>query len=329
MSEKKMNVLFISNSIFGYEKKIKKAIEEKYNANVDYFNDRVDDDFFTKVVTRLGSNANRKKINEYYHKIVDDNIEKNYDYVFFMRAESPYPEDLEYMHEKFSNAKFILYLSDAVDNLPKYDLTKKYFDRIFSFDTRDCASHPEMKFRPLFYTSPKSNEDHFEYDITFIGTLHSDRGDIVKSIIDQAKEKGFTYYFRLYVQSKVILLARLLTNSNVRKLYKDGYVTLEKMKSEDVHAIETVSKTVLDIEHVKQSGLTLRNCEVVGMGKKMITTNFNIKQYDFYNPNNIIVFDRTNPVVDVSFFDKKYVDIDEEIYKKYSLDYWLEELFGE
>ena len=46
-------------------------------------------------------------------------------------------------------------------------------------------------------------------------------------------------------------------------------------------------------------------------------------EYDFYNPNNILVVDRETPHIDISFIHSKYHHIDDEIRKKYSLSSWL------
>ena len=59
----------------------------------------------------------------------------------------------------------------------------------------------------------------------------------------------------------------------------------------------------------------------------MITTNTTIKEYDFYNENNILIIDRENPVISAEFIKKEYEKVDPEIYIKYSLEYWLSELF--
>jgi hypothetical protein len=60
--------------------------------------------------------------------------------------------------------------------------------------------------------------------------------------------------------------------------------------------------------------------------KKLITTNSDIVNYDFYNPNNIHLIDENNPMIPTSFFESKYEDIPESIYKKYTIDSWLHEM---
>ena len=72
----------------------------------------------------------------------------------------------------------------------------------------------------------------------------------------------------------------------------------------------------------------MRSIEIIGLRRKFITTNRDIVNYDFYNPNNILVLDRKNSIVDMSFFDKPYEMLPDEIYEKYSLRNWILEVLG-
>ncbi|MEK5777604.1 lipopolysaccharide biosynthesis protein, partial [Acinetobacter nosocomialis] len=58
------------------------------------------------------------------------------------------------------------------------------------------------------------------------------------------------------------------------------------------------SNIILDISHPGQSGLTMRTFEAIGAGKKLITTNTNIKEYPFYNANNIFIISRDELVLE-------------------------------
>lgn len=71
----------------------------------------------------------------------------------------------------------------------------------------------------------------------------------------------------------------------------------------------------------------MRTIETHGMRKKLITTNQNIKNYDFYDENNILIVDRKNPVIPYAFVESKYKMLPENIYDKYSLTYWIKTIF--
>jgi hypothetical protein len=88
------------------------------------------------------------------------------------------------------------------------------------------------------------------------------------------------------------------------------------------------SRVILDIQHPAQEGLTMRTIEMIGAGKKLLTTNREVISYDFYDSHNMQYIDRNNPVIDKSFFKTDYRTIDSRIYDKYSIRGWLREVFA-
>ena len=89
--------------------------------------------------------------------------------------------------------------------------------------------------------------------------------------------------------------------------------------------IEHIEKTkcILDAPQKGQNGLTIRTIECLGAKRKLITTNQDIVNYDFYCPENIYVYNGEFDYNSI-FFKTNYKDIDNEIYKKYLLDNWLD-----
>ena len=88
------------------------------------------------------------------------------------------------------------------------------------------------------------------------------------------------------------------------------------------------SFAIFDIEHPLQRGLTIRSIEALGAGKKLITTNKSIVEEDFYNPKNIYILDRESLLeIPLSFFDSPFQPIAEDIYYKYSISGWIDEIF--
>ena len=82
------------------------------------------------------------------------------------------------------------------------------------------------------------------------------------------------------------------------------------------------SKCILDSPQEGQTGLTIRTIECLGAKRKLITSNPEIKQYDFYKEENIIVYP-DDIECNTAFFSCPYQDIDWNIYNKYSLKSWL------
>ncbi|MEW6857184.1 hypothetical protein QYR58_03535 [Streptococcus iniae] len=102
------------------------------------------------------------------------------------------------------------------------------------------------------------------------------------------------------------------------------------VKKNSQEIIKTIldSKVVLDIQHPNQTGLTMRTIEMIGLNKKIITTNNSIVNYDFYNKNNILIIDRHNIEIDREFFETEYSALNQDVYKKYSLEFWLYDTLG-
>lgn len=63
------------------------------------------------------------------------------------------------------------------------------------------------------------------------------------------------------------------------------------------------------------------------MRKKLITTNKQITDYDFYHPNNIyVISDPQYFEIPQSFFDTEYTEIDESIREKYHQRSWTQRI---
>lgn len=68
--------------------------------------------------------------------------------------------------------------------------------------------------------------------------------------------------------------------------------------------------------------------EALGAKRKLITTNSDVEFYDFYNPTNILIVDRNNPVINTEFLNSEYSELPDEIYEKYSINSWIEKLLS-
>lgn len=80
------------------------------------------------------------------------------------------------------------------------------------------------------------------------------------------------------------------------------------------------SRVLCDVTQKNQSGLTLRVLESLFFSKKIITNNEGVKEYDFYNPNNILIYTNYKSKDDVqSFLMKPYEPVDSEILARYEV----------
>lgn len=89
------------------------------------------------------------------------------------------------------------------------------------------------------------------------------------------------------------------------------------------------SKVVLDIVFREQKGLTLRCFEALATETKIITNNPEIRKYDFYNSQNIFIFEDIEKIknIPIDFFKDPYKKINEKIVENYSVEKFLNDIF--
>ena len=323
-------ILLIAPSFFMYEKAIKEGLENM-GAIVDYFDERPANDFYTKALIRINKRLIKKNIDRYYHTIFTEVSERHYDYVFVVNIEAMPVAFLQAIRGRNRNSVFILYAWDSIQNKKGLSDFLPLFDFVFSFDSEDClSSEHKVYFRPLFFLNEFESiaqKDSFKYDLSFVGTAHSDRYSIIQQLRNQAESYGFNNYWYLFLQDKKLFLYNKLTNPSFAKAHLSDF-HYKPLERNSLLGVISDSKIVIDIHHPKQTGLTMRTIETLGARRKLITTNNYVKKYDFYDERNILVIDREKPMLDIDFLKMPYVPLDEYIYQKYSLRGWLDEIFS-
>ena len=318
-------VLLLAPKFFGYELEIKKELEN-FGAEVIYFDERPKNDFLTKVFLRLNiKSLIQKKIDVYYQNIISETKQKEIGYLFLVNAETVDVNKINLIKRYHPSIKVYTYMWDSVKNKKKSMQYLGVSDKFFTFDPNDTNINSKIQFLPLFYIRDYENlaaKDTNEFDISFVGTIHSDRYQVVKSI----ETKGLKVFYYFYSPSKILFKLQQLMHKNFKEIDpKDIYFV--SFKKEQLLEAIAKSKAIIDIEHPDQKGLTMRTMEMIGAKKKLITTNSNIKEYDFYTPQNICIIDRKNPQVEKSFFESDYEELPNNIYVKYSLRSWIKEIF--
>lgn len=314
-------VLFIAPDFFNYSAIIKNKLIEK-NYEVDWFDDRPSTNIIDKCLLRVNRNFLKRKIKKYfYNKIFKAMEENKYDIVFVILGQSFNKEMFDDLKEINPKAKFILYLWDSVKNFPHIENLSKAFDKTYSFDSQDCEKYG-YEFLPLFYIHEKKNDLDIIYDVTFIGTIKKGKLSLFNKIRTELNDKYTKNYFYLYLQSKLVYFYNKFFNKEFRRT-KIRDFNYNKLNYEKNNEIILQSKIILDIPMANQNGLSIRTFESLGYHKKIITTNKNVLNYDFYRPENIYYYDGEKIDFDNIFFESEYLELDEEILKKYSLDRWI------
>lgn len=210
--------------------------------------------------------------------------------------------------------KYIAYLYDSVARYPVQDLLEGVFDEIYSFDTDDVKKY---NFKPTTnYNYLKKKDFHWieapNYQLFYLAS-YDDRMALLSEIAQKLNAIKVTFRF-IIVTKKV----KEIPFIEIRK---------ERINQEDLGEFYNQTNVILDLVRDQQTGLSFRIFEAMAYQKKIITSNAAVRNYDFYNPNNILVLDENNLQIDASFFTTMYQPIPDEIYQKYTLSHWVDTIF--
>jgi len=325
---KEKRVLFFYLSTFGYENEIKWAMERE-GALVDAYNERPTNNVLARILIRLNRNLIGKYINCYYDRIIKKTIGLKYDFIFFIKGESISPVIVKKLRHSHPEARIIMYYWDSMANNHNAKGLLSCFDKVLSFDKEDCKKM-NLEHLPLFYI-PQYAEIakkgvKQKYDMMFAGTTHSERYEFVNGIANQITRQGGKCFIWFYFPNKLNFYKLKIDNLRFlhAKIKSFNFTPMSRDKLLEYYA---VSRIQIDMQHPKQTGLTMRTIETLGAKKKLITTNPYVKEYDFYRPENILVVDRFNPLIPKEFIDTPWQEIPENIYNKYSISSWLNTIF--
>lgn len=316
--------LLIMPDFFNYPSIIKKNLEEM-GYEVKFINDRPSNNALVKTFIRLNRNILSLYIKKYFDQLMTEISNVSFDLVLLISGQSlSFSETMiKELRTQQRKATFILYQWDSEYNFPYIKRMQKYFDKCFTFEKSD--SNKNVKFLPLFYSNYYkkigSNKNKNIYDFCFIGTAHPKKYMFISKMSKQLSKvysRQFIYY---YLPSKIVYFYRKIRNPEFKNAkIKDFH--FKPMIGSDFDKIYKASTTVLDSPQDGQKGLTIRIIEALGARKKIITTNKDVKNYDFYSENNIYIYDGS---FDFSspFFTESYVPVERKIYEKYSVKNWL------
>lgn len=321
-------IMLIAPMFFNYYKEMIKELE-LMEYQVDYICDAPSNSNISKAVGRINKDLIKSTTKKYFkNKVLPVIQDKKYDYVLIIGGMTFAftPQMIEKIREMNSQAKFIMYQWDSEKNLPYSTDIHPYIDKLYSFDLNDCERMPKYKFLPLFYTRVyeeigKEKVDNYKYDCSYIGTAHPQKFKHINSMAIALKKVMPRQFIYHYMPSKFKFIYHKLLAPEFKGVKMSEFQT-KKLSAKEVMQIFKDSECILDAPQAGQTGLTIRTIECLGAKRKMITTNKDIKKYDFYNESNILVFDG---IIDNNskFFTTQFVEINEQIYKKYSLREWL------
>lgn len=330
----KQKALLICSPFFGYFRHIISQLERE-GFEVDYYNDRPSEHAFIKGLIKVYPKLLTPMIRHYYENITEVTSSKEYDLVFVINNKVMTKTMIHKLKSRQSKAKFVFYTWDSIQLYPQALDIIRLFDSAYSFDLKDCEVYTELKHLPLFYTEVYAKVGEAvahspyalrHYDIVSVCTAHPNRYRILSSLLPKLKEAGLVIYSFMFIEP-----LQYYYNKFFVKEFKNAKLSefnTTKLNESEVVSLFENAKAILDIQHASQTGLTMRTLETLGSKRKLITFNPSIKNYDFYNEDNIYVLDDNNWQGIQAFLEKDFEEIDEAIYKKYSLHSWIKEIIG-
>ncbi|MEJ8591098.1 hypothetical protein JSO54_07620 [Riemerella anatipestifer] len=322
-------ILFICLKFFNYEKLIKQQMID-LGAEVDWFDERPSNTFFTKAMLRINKDFISNVINKYFKELIEKIKVKKYDYFFLIKGEATPRFFIDFLRKNNPNIKLIFFTWDSFKNNKNGLEIIKLFDKTYTFDPYD-ANQYEIDFRPLFYVQDyeKLNDEatNFQNELSFIGTAHSDRYGVTEKVRSWCEKKNFKTYAFYYSPSKLLFKLNKIFNRNFKQ-FDLKKISFNSLSHDEIIDIYRRTKVILDINHMGQKGLTMRTFECLGAGRKLMTTNKEVEKYPFFKTQNIFVLDREKVELNVNFFETGFIPLEVPLLEAMSLKGFIEELFG-
>lgn len=322
------NVLLLCPPFFGYEKEIVAKLEEM-GAEVQYVEDHPSEWYITlvEVMHRIG--FSRSWFIKHYEDRVLHKIGNNkFDFILIINGPyltSRFTGLLREKHLKSDDSRIVLYYWDSLKNLNEDRKRWDDCDDILVFDDIDYQEYKErVKFLPLFYCDKYWVKQNItpEYDVMIIGSFRLNRYNYVKEL--KSKNPGIRIGTYLYHSKWGFKFHKTFRSKYKHVKYED--LRYKKLSFQEVVDLYSKSNTVFDNPMLGQRGLTIRTIESLAMHKKLITTNENVKKYDFYNPDDIYVLSPESMELPPKDWYYTPFSVSDKIIKEYSIESWLHKL---
>ena len=311
-----MKITLISFDNWGFNQHIAKALEHnnhkvnhidfsKFKYKYPTFLHRLYN-FFLKILFKKNLKT------KFYGNCIIDELKKNnepQDLILTIKGDFIAPEFA--IQIKNYTKKSVAFFNDNTKRCPKIIRVLPCFDEVFSFEKEDCKKY-NLKFKTNFIYNYEENvnfEKKSDFEVFNISS-YGKRSDLIIKIAEKLSLLEIPYKFYIFDKKK-----KIINNSLINSIQ-------ETIPLSVVNKYIEKSNVLLDIHRENQNGLSFRVFESMGLHKKLITTNSDIKNYDFYNENNILIIDSKKPEIPIEFIKKPYIEIPEKIISQYKVSDW-------
>lgn len=283
------NIVYINIDFYTYNKQIIDELS-KHDYHVYFYNYKPCRTSWQKFRFKKSASFRRKMIARLVDKIVKETKDLVIDQYLVINPTTFEESQFDTIFKGHENAKKILYLWDAIETYPITKTYLKHFDKVYSFDPKDCDEN-NLGYRPTFVSDEileKSEScEPVVYDIFYVASYSKERYQTMMAVQKYCDENGLKFKHHLFVKNK---LAYLYFKLHDRSLKKKN-VAFSLLNNTEKTALLRQSRAVLDTPLPTQKGLTMRVLEGMECHKKIITTNDYISHYDFYNTEDFFCLD--------------------------------------
>lgn len=272
----------------------------------------------------------------YWKKIIQKyrELSEPFDLFFCIQGQSFHPYLLKHLRKINPIIKTSLYIWDTNEY---YDFSRNfnYFEKKYSFDFNDCRKFSELLFLPFYWVKkfePRKNE----YELSIIGTDHDGRFEILYKLYPQIKQNLESYFIRIVIppeplyywpqfKKRIHAICNKYNKAVAVWQFKrlQEFTTIETFSYDETEKIIASSNCILDTDRDSQFGTTPRMIWALASGKKIVTTNNNVKQFPFYNEKQIRIINRWEPEIDWDFVKKVESFPVSEYIEKLRIDRWI------
>lgn len=319
-------VLLICPKFFSYHHLMIEAMA-KLGFDAVWWNDRPSASAAYKAALRLFPHLVGTLSRRYFSRLAAGLAPDSIDHVLVVKGEALTPGAVNDLRRRFPRARFSLYLWDAVANTKNAGRIAPLFDVVATFDPEDAVTR-HWPYRPLFATVPPAapEQSSIVYDWSFVGTLHSDRFEVINRV-ERALGPAHPGYVFGFFSSPVLYALKWLRSADFRQSPQTRYA-LRPLSPAQIGAVMEQSRCSLDVEHPRQTGLTTRCYDALFAGRKLITTNRFIARSALYHPSRVCVIDRHAPIIPEHFLTSPFEPLPQPVIAAYSSQSWVRHVLG-
>lgn len=320
MRKMKTRALFITFDLSGYYNCIHEELKKHFDSvdfyNLAHYKNLPYKNIFQRIESFYYKKFKKLKLKNYYkyNPVINEIENKSYDFTLIIRPDLFFDKQLKIIRN--NSDKMIAYYHDSINNIPRKKDVISFFDKVYSYEKKDVN----------------------DYNLAFISNFIYLNESKVRPF---RSAKLFTILSKDYRFNTILKLSHYLKKNQVNYQFlvhsdkaqpSNEYVEFIRDRKNNNQVLEYINQCSIIVDVHKygiQDGLTFRVFESLYFEKKLITTNQDIKTYDFYDKNNIAIID-PKADIDISkdFFDSPYKPIPKEIYQKYLYSNWLKSILN-